>query len=347
MAENFFSLPGPIELTPGPGRTRAASFQKFSDYVRYLGGDPRAILERHDIDPRRVSDPEHHVASRAMVETFQYCADALKAPLFGFHLAELQSSDVFGAVSTLCRSAPDLRRALRDFMDYLPVVHSPEYEMKLIEAGGAVELSWFRHSSDYGRYDQANHHALLRIVNLFRSLAGDTFRLQYAHISTGVTGTAKEELEAKVGCTVHLDQTADRIGIAVSALDLPLLSANRVVHEVLGAYLQRVRAAQQLSLRERVEAYVRGVMSSGELNLERCARKIGIPARTLQHQLRALGTSFSDIVTDQRMTVARDYLAEGRLSVGEIALTLGYAEQTSFGRAFKKWSGRSPGQFGR
>lgn len=342
MDDSFFSLSGPIELTPGPGRTRAASFQKFFDYVLHLGGDPRAILERHDIDPLRVGDPEHHISSRAMVDTFQYCASTLDAPLFGFHLAELQSPDVFGCVSTLCRTAPDIRRAMQDFIDFLPVVHSPEYEVTLAEAGDVVELRWFRHSEDYDAYDQVNHHALLRVVNLFRSLAPDDFRLRYANISTALSADARARIEGGVGCTVHADQNVDLIGMEASSLSAPLPSTNRLVHELLSGYLQRVKAARHLSLRDRVEAYVRGALRQGECSATRCAEKLGMSTRTLQHQLHSAHVSFSEIVSAQRMELAKIYLVEDRLPVAEVALKLGYSEQASFGRAFKKWTGQSP-----
>lgn len=345
--DGLFDVPGPIEVTPGPGRTRAASFQKFFGYVQQLGGDPRAILERHGIDPMRVNDPEHHVASRAMVDTFEYCATALHTPLFGFRLAEMQSTDVFGCVSTLCRAAPDMRTAIQDFIDFLPVVHSPEYEVTTVERGDTIELRWFRHSENYDAYDQVNHHALLRIVNLFRSLAPDELRLRYANISTNVPSSARVEIEGKVGCPVHFEQNFDSIGIAAPAFSAPLISSNRIVHHLLGTYLRRVKAAERVSLLDRVEAYVRGAVRSGDCSLVQCSANLGISPRTLQHQLRSANMSFSEIVGRQRMDLAKDYLAEGTLPVSEIALMLGYAEQTSFGRAFKKWTGQSPSHFRR
>ncbi|CAN7444770.1 helix-turn-helix domain-containing protein [Phenylobacterium sp. LjRoot225] len=345
--EVFFNLTGPIELSPGPGRTRAASLQMFGELVKELGGEPRSILERHDIDPARIADPEHHIECRSMVDAFQYCASYLDSPLFGFHLAGLQGPDVFGCVTTLCRAAPDLRTATQCFIDYLPVVHSPAYEMSVVECDRSVELRWFRHSEDYEGYDQVNHHALLRVVNLFRSLMPQNLRLNYANISTSIPQGARDEMEAKVGCPVHDRQGIDSIGFSPFAFSSPLMTSNKLVYQLLGAYLQKVKAAEQMSLCDRVEAYVRGAIPSGNCTLPRCADKLGISARTLQHQLRSADVSFSEIVTKQRMELARTYLAEGALSVTEIALMLGYAEQTSFGRAFKKWTGASPSHFRR
>lgn len=341
--EAFFALPGPIELTPAPGRTRAASFQMFFDLVHQLGGNPRAILERHGLDPARIGDPEHHISSLAMVETFEYCAETLD-PLFGLHLAELQSPDVFGCVAALSRAAPDLRAAMQAFADFLPVAHSPQYELTIVETGAAVELRWFRHSDDYEAYRQVNHHALLRIVNLFRSMAPE-LRPLYANSSVSASSGHIDEVEAKVGCPVHFDQGIDAIAFSAHAFGGPLISSNKVVYQLLGTYLERVKAAQHLSLRERVETFVRGAIRSGDCTVPRCARKLGLSTRTLQHQLRQADVSFSEIVTGQRMDLAQTYLAEGQHSVSEIAAMLGYAEQTSFGRAFKKWTGRSPSHF--
>jgi AraC-like DNA-binding protein len=67
--------------------------------------------------------------------------------------------------------------------------------------------------------------------------------------------------------------------------------------------------------------------------------------RTLQARLSAEGARFSDLVEAQRERLARNYLAQRTLSLDEIADRLGYGEQTSFGRAFKRWTGMTPQQF--
>jgi AraC-like DNA-binding protein len=43
--------------------------------------------------------------------------------------------------------------------------------------------------------------------------------------------------------------------------------------------------------------------------------------------------------------VAKLYLQEGEITLDEVALRLGYSEQTSFGRAFKRWTGETPQRF--
>ena len=48
----FFKLDGPLDSGPTERQMRIANLSGFQDLVRHLGADPRAILERHDIDPQ-------------------------------------------------------------------------------------------------------------------------------------------------------------------------------------------------------------------------------------------------------------------------------------------------------
>ena len=74
------------------------------------------------------------------------------------------------------------------------------------------------------------------------------------------------------------------------------------------------------------------------------ARQFGMSARTLQRALRASGASYVSILTQARMELARAWLARGE-RVGDVAVGLGYADQTAFSRAFRRWTGTSPSSF--
>ncbi len=47
----------------------------------------------------------------------------------------------------------------------------------------------------------------------------------------------------------------------------------------------------------------------------------------------------------ERMELAKAYLRQAHLSLDDTAANLGYSEQSSFGRAFKRWTGMTPKQF--
>lgn len=73
------------------------------------------------------------------------------------------------------------------------------------------------------------------------------------------------------------------------------------------------------------------------------ARELGIGPRALQSRLRAERTSFQLLLDEARRETALREFAEGRSSLSELAFLLGYSEQSAFQRAFKRWTGSTPG----
>lgn len=69
------------------------------------------------------------------------------------------------------------------------------------------------------------------------------------------------------------------------------------------------------------------------------AERFALSERTLHRRLSEEGTRFSALVDQARYRRACQLLADRSMSVEEIAFTMGFAEPSSFSRAFKRWSG--------
>ena len=65
----------------------------------------------------------------------------------------------------------------------------------------------------------------------------------------------------------------------------------------------------------------------------------------LRRRLRGEGQSFSAIRDEMRQSAARIMLTRSAAPVAEIAARLGYAEPSVFTRAFRRWTGATPGQW--
>ncbi|WP_242359939.1 AraC family transcriptional regulator [Anaeromyxobacter sp. SG17] len=81
--------------------------------------------------------------------------------------------------------------------------------------------------------------------------------------------------------------------------------------------------------------------------LEDVAREFHVAPTTLRRRLDAEGTSYQGIKDELRRDAAVHHLCGTRLSVAEIAATLGFQETSAFHRAFKRWSGVQPGEYRR
>ena len=85
----------------------------------------------------------------------------------------------------------------------------------------------------------------------------------------------------------------------------------------------------------------------GEVQASRVATRLKMSTRTLHRGLAAEDTSFGEILSALRQERAARHLAEDRVSIAEVAFLLGFSELTSFHRAFKRWTGRTPAEFRR
>ena len=342
--KSFFSLDGPLDVLPGAGQVRAANFAGIAEVARRHGRDPRGIVERHGMEARVLSDPESLVAPQQVADVFEYCSTLFEDPLFGLHIAAIQDPEVFGCVTALCRSAPTFRAGVRCLIDYLPVVHAPDCEVVLIEGRDTAELTWLV-NHDLGVNDQANYQAAVLNLKLLQAMGGPAFKPSWVSLSADPRAADVPELEAAMGCRVINRQARNSVAFPVHMLEQPVPSANRLLHRLLGGYLERVKAAQSVSVVDRVESFIRGALASGNCSIERCAEKLGLSVRTLQARLAEENARFSELVENARAALAKSHLAQRHLSLDEIADRLGYGEQTSFGRAFKRWTGMTPQQF--
>ncbi len=69
--------------------------------------------------------------------------------------------------------------------------------------------------------------------------------------------------------------------------------------------------------------------------------------RTLQRRLAEEGTTFNSVVDEVRHHSAKLRLADGALTLAEVGYLVGFEEQSSFTRAFKRWTGVSPREYRR
>ncbi len=87
------------------------------------------------------------------------------------------------------------------------------------------------------------------------------------------------------------------------------------------------------------------MLPSGRADQNSIAERLYRSRSTLQRQLKSEGTSYREILESTRQSLAEQYLKDGNYSQAQIAFMTGFADQSNFARAFKRWTGKSPGQF--
>ena len=95
----------------------------------------------------------------------------------------------------------------------------------------------------------------------------------------------------------------------------------------------------------RVKSAIIEHMHDGKITVNKIAKKVFMSVRSLHRNLNKLGTTFGTILDEVRREFAEHYVSDTREDLTEVAFRLGFSEQSSFSRAFKRWTGMSPSAY--
>lgn len=147
-------------------------------------------------------------------------------------------------------------------------------------------------------------------------------------------------------CGVQFNAAANAIWLSLQDLELPFPGHNPELQVVLGAALDaRLPPTAPISVCAEVKEILKDLLPSGRPGLSEVARRLGVSERTLQRRLSEENRTLRDLIAEARTSMARDLLADPRVSNDEIAFLLGFQDTTSFFRAFREAAGATPSQW--
>src|SRR5271170_389733 len=134
-----------------------------------------------------------------------------------------------------------------------------------------------------------------------------------------------------------------------SYLDLPVVQNERTLKEFLRAAPESIllKYKNGSSLTARVRRRLRQCLPGEVPDFEGLADELNMTPATMRRRLHEEGESYQSIKDQLRRDLAISYLSHSKRSVMDIALELGFSERSAFHRAFRKWTGASPGEFRR
>ncbi len=136
----------------------------------------------------------------------------------------------------------------------------------------------------------------------------------------------------------------------VLAFDRAMLDASLPHADPITAQTLEQQCADLLQARRNrrgVASHVRSLILArlGESpSMEQIAGEMHVDPRTLRRQLQADGTSFRELIDEVRATIAGELLGTTGLTVHDVAGRLGYHDAAGFTRAYRRWTGTTPGR---
>ncbi|MFG1477791.1 AraC family transcriptional regulator [Xanthobacter sp. V4C-4] len=151
------------------------------------------------------------------------------------------------------------------------------------------------------------------------------------------------------GAPVRFAQPVSRLAFDADFLKLPAIRNERALRDFLRRAPSNilVRYRHDAGLVAKVRARLRATPPPAWPSFAALAAQLRMPEPTLRRRLRMEGQTYRDIKDELRRALAVTALATGGREVAAIAGDLGFSEPSAFHRAFRKWTGKSPGAYRR
>jgi AraC-like DNA-binding protein len=259
-------------------------------------------------------------------------------------LAEMQS-----ALTFLCTSSATLGDAILRMIENWNVVS--EHSRWRIEAdGGNVRLAL---EAPAPRNLGARCHVEYLIADLVhtgRLATGNDLPgliVCFRHGDPGGGHAELDEHRSMFGGALRWGAAQDSLEAPAALLGVSMQTAAPGLAAVLEQQVDamRARSIPATSESQRVRDAIRALLDSGsaDVRIDVVAFRLGLGPRTLSRRLRADGATYQAVLDDVRRELAHELLTRRRLSSKAVSSALGFSDARAFARAFRRWTGASPG----
>lgn len=311
-----------------------ALLRPLAELLGRLDLDPRGFLAALEIDD--ATAPDTYIAGDRVDRLLTEIAAQRDDPAFGLSLARVAVVRPLGLFGHMVWLSGTVRDALARAVKFYAVV-SRRATLALEDRGEITVLHQHR-VAGVARGPILTEFLFASFALRARAATEGKFALRAVRFAHARQPTAAHT--DVFGVTPTFGAAIDELELETVQLDLPLISADPITSAALEARVATLTASGRSMLVDRVRRAAAPALTSA--TLDTIAAALAISGRTLRRQLEAEGTSLRAILDELRRERADQLLAEG-IPAKEIAFELGFSEPSAFSRAYKRWTGRAPG----
>jgi AraC-like DNA-binding protein len=307
------------------------------------GIDPAPLFRSAGVDPATLGVPGKRVSTRTALRLQRIVDEAIGDPALGLDVASQMQGTALHALGYAWLASATLGEAFRRFARYARVV-SELWSLDIEESPTGARVSFVFPVGELRRPDWIHDWLAAGAVRLSRLICGDAFApLEVALPRERPADAAPFEQWFRAPIGWQAPQASLVCGAGDFSRELPTGNPEvaAATERLALEYLARLDRSDTVT---QVRRRIGDRLPSGVPSHEEVARALALSPRTLTRRLEEAGTSFTAIVDETRRALAEQYLARTEYSVAEVAYLVGFAEASSFNRAFRRWTGRAPGE---
>lgn len=309
-----------------------------------IGLEEGVLISHAGIDPEAFSRDNERIPAEKLSQIFQFAMQESGDPDLALHIGESVPYQSLGLLGYLLINAGTVGEMLEKFNRYQKIIgerlkfhfedDGKQYRIALQIQGNPV--------IPVPRFHAEVH--LSAIINIINQIAGKNLQPDRACFwhekPTGVEGYRK-----LFGNHLTFEAQESAIYLSKSGLEVPLQFSNPAMLKYFEAQANRVlEDIEEKSVYSNVKQVILQYLGEEAVDIEFVAHKLGVSIRVLQKRLKEEKRTFRDALNQVRSQLATHYIRHTDMDMGSIALFLGYSEASAFLRAYKKQTGKRPGE---
>ncbi|GAA6154047.1 AraC family transcriptional regulator [Pseudoteredinibacter isoporae] len=327
-----------------------SALQSILTAFQQMNLDVKEIKARAGIDQFDLADPHLRVSCHYASRCYQIAQQLWKGEHFGLQHGRMYQPFSLGIIGHLLATADNCQQALNCYERY-----QRAFGEGLIFESRPYDI------------DQCRSNLYLIELDIHPKLSGsvdslmiDSFFVALKNCASLLTGIAKplayvelrreppvdpETYTSALQCPVYFSQKQDRIFISSELMEQPLLSANSSLFIALEDQMLKSNLHGEGSFAETVRTAILKSIDGRKITLARIAEQLAMTPRTLQRRLKQSEHRFQDLLDKVRLDFSVKEVRENKISHEELAYLLGYSEPSTFRKAFKQWTGKTPREY--
>jgi AraC-like DNA-binding protein len=312
-----------------------------------LGADPKLIGTRSGLNPADLEDDDRRVDLSLLMRTGYNAIEMTGRPDLGLIAGRQAGITRLGYAGLAAMTAPDLGAALAVITRFEALFCRCYRGHSDLEVQGDTARLSFYSIAPYNGYTCFVVDAILSAwAGQINWLTGRDDLIERVTIEFPEPDYSAS-YQSAFSCPVRFSESRNTLEMKSADLKIPLLYQDRSLHQKLLAQCEQAlgKVALANTMRNRVWQSLGQLLHGNSPTIEDVANDLQITPWTLRRKLKEEDTSFQVLVDEMRRNVALSYMRNTNLSFGEIAYLLGFSTPGAYQRAFKRWTGMTPGEF--
>jgi len=326
--------------------TLATVLRYLADSLRQdYGLDPAPLFQQAGVSLDRTRESGVRVAHRASRQLWEGAIIATGDPAIGLKVGRRIRPEGLHALGYAWMSSRTLADALRRFARYQRVLVTIPANVGVTASDTGCQLAASFPDPAQQPHDAGIDATLVALLTMGSAAAGHALRPRAVFVQHPCKTDAAMYTSA-FGVAVEFEAPANGLRFDSATAEAVLPTDNPDIAAVVEQVAERyVASLQPQPVAATVRQLLRELLPTGEVGQATVASRLNCSLSTLQRQLQSEGLNYRTLLDDTRRSLAEAYLRDGRFSQAEIAYLLGFADQSNFSRAYRRWTGHSPGQF--